>query len=109
MSARWRLRLLFDAGSGVLAWSGNPETEARFDYPIETEELGLPPDLAEEMLRLIADYDAAFDWDDPGRVLEGAKKAEALRTEAALVERLRALAPKLRDALGPDFEIVVER
>lgn len=104
MSARWRLRLFFDPGSGVLAWSGNPETEARFDYPVETEKLGLPADLTEEMLRLIADYDEGFNFHDPGLVEEGADKAEA-----AFAERLRELAPKLRDALGPDFEIVVER
>lgn len=104
MSARYRLRLFFDPGSGVLAWAGNRETEARFGYPIETSKLQLPEELAAKMERLIDEYDATFNWDDPAAV-----RPADVDSGAALIARLREIGPRIAAALGPEFEVVVER
>lgn len=65
-TARFTARFLFDAGSGVCLWAADDATRNRFGYPIDHEALGLPPDLSAAVGRLIAWYDEAFDWDDPG-------------------------------------------
>jgi hypothetical protein len=106
--ARYVLRFFFDAGSGVCLWSGNKAAEERFDYPVETAKLGLPPDLEREIEQLITDYDADFPWDDPGT--RDPKRLEFLRlNEAGINRRADALLPRLREALGPDFEVVDQR
>jgi hypothetical protein len=105
---RYILRFFFDAGSGVCLWSGNKAAEERFDYPVETARLNLPPDLAADLEQLITDYDADFPWDDPGT--RDPARLEYLRAnEEGLYARVDALLPRLREALGPEFEILDQR
>jgi len=39
--AKYTLRVFFDAGSGVLLWSGNSAARERFDYPVNHYDLPL--------------------------------------------------------------------
>lgn len=97
MAPKYSLRLFLDAGAGVCLWSRDEATKARFGYAVETQELGLPADVLEDVFRLIADYDQGFNWNDPA-VADDAS-AEAWR------ERIAGLLPRLRAALGPDFTV----
>jgi len=104
--ARYRLRLFLDAGAGVCLWSQDEASKARFGYAVETESLGLPADLAEDVLRLIRDYDEGFNWNDPGAADDdGSRTAFGYEADAPYRDRILALLPRLRAALGPDFEI----
>ncbi len=54
---RYRLRTFFDAGSGVLTWSGNPASVERFDYPVDHRWLPISKALADAIEELLARYD----------------------------------------------------
>jgi hypothetical protein len=54
---RYRLRMFFDAGSGVLTWSGNPATVERFDYPVDHHWLPISKALADAIEELVVQYD----------------------------------------------------
>ncbi|HVY89090.1 MAG TPA: hypothetical protein VG942_09500 [Hyphomonadaceae bacterium] len=103
----YRLRFFFDAGSGVCLWSQNEAAKQRFGYAVELDSLDLPAGLAEEAERLISDYDATIDWSDPARLVEPDRDAVSFGYErnAPLRDQVRSLLPRLRAALGADFEI----
>ena len=105
--ARWRLRLFLDAGAGVCLWSQDEATKARFGYAVDHRELGLAPDAAEAIDRLLADYDASIDWDDPGATAPDGFGPTVFghEADAPFSERARDLAVRLRRALGPDFNL----
>lgn len=101
---RYALRFSLDPGSGVCLWSLNKAAEQRFDYPVETAKLPLPPELAADLEQLIIDYDADFPWDDPGT--RDPVRLEALGVSYKEFERRMAeLLPRLQAALGPEFEV----
>lgn len=102
--ARYRLRLFFDAGAGICLWSQDEATKARFGYPVESSALGLAHDLVQALEGMITDYDAAFDWTDPGGE-QASLIAFGYEHGAPLRERVRAVMPRLRAALGPDFVV----
>jgi hypothetical protein len=54
---RYRLRTFSDAGSGVLAWSGNEATRERFDYPVDHHWLPISKALADTADELLTRYD----------------------------------------------------
>ncbi|MFT3722350.1 MAG: hypothetical protein QM773_02100 [Hyphomonadaceae bacterium] len=94
------LRLFFDAGSGVLLWAYDAEAKARFGYPVEAADLGVPPELRAEIEQLVTDYDAAFPWEDPGGPITFGYEGDP-----PFASRVRSLLPKLRAALpGVSFE-----
>lgn len=94
--ARYRLKMMLDAGAGVCLWAANDAARERFGYSVETAALGLPPDVAAEVEQLIADHDAAIDWNDPGGAAVG--DGPGAEQRGAVVARLRA-------ALGPEFAV----
>lgn len=104
---RWRLRLFLDAGAGVCLWSQDEATKERFGYAVDHRELGLAPEVVEAIDRLIADYDASIDWNDPaasdpdgfGPTLSGYEAGAPFR------ERTRDLAGRLAQLLGPEFAL----
>jgi hypothetical protein len=104
--AFYHLRLFLDAGAGVCLWSQDAAGKARFGYAVETASLGLAADVAEDVLRLIRDHDEGFNWNDPGVADdESARTAFGYEADAPFRDRVLALLPRLRAALGPDFEI----
>lgn len=99
--ARWRLRLFLDAGAGVCLWSQDEATRARFGYAVDHRELGLAPEVVDAVDRLIADHDASVDWHNPGAAGPGG-------AGAPLVERALELVTRIRQALGPDFDLACD-
>lgn len=97
---RYRLRLMFDAGSGHCLWADDDATRDRFGIP---PDLPLPADLQAEADALCEAYDASFPWDDPG----GAEPAWDDLEEAAFQARVEAFVHRLRRALGENFDIVL--
>ena len=66
MPKTYRLKFMFDWGSGVCLWSANKNAEERFgDYPIPCSELPVSLDLKEKLDRLIEWHDEALNWNDP--------------------------------------------
>jgi hypothetical protein len=103
MSARptYRLRFFFDTGSGVCLWSGNEATRERYDYPVEPRALPLSEDTIREMERAIAWYDQWMDW-------ANAPQPKPSWDEAAFKTVACQLLDKIRQELGPNYEVVDE-
>lgn len=101
-----RLRFFFDAGSGVVLWAQDAEAKARFGYPVESGALDIPQVLRDAIEQLVSDYDDTFPWDDPGsgNCVEPDRAMFGYEENPPFVTRVRALLPKLREAL-PGFEI----
>jgi hypothetical protein len=55
---RYRFRAFLDPGSGHLLWSGNPDTQARWDYPVDHFDLPVPLNLARWIQHLLDSHDA---------------------------------------------------
>lgn len=101
-----RLRFFLDAGAGVCLWAQDDAARKRFGYAVELDELPLPRDLVADLMHLMADYDATIDWDNPANAgLDGSPTAFGYEADAPFRERIVALLPRLRAALGNTFEI----
>jgi hypothetical protein len=107
VSAAYRLRFFFEAGAGVCLWGQDEATKERFGYAVELDSLSLPSDLDAAFVQLMADYDATIDWDDPGRAgdLDTGPTTFGFETDAPFRDRVIALLPRLRAALGSCFEV----
>jgi len=102
-----RLRFFFDAGSGVCLWAQDEEAKRRFGYPVDLDALDLPRDLYADLARLIADYDATIDWNNPGATpdIDAGPTSFGYEPDAPFQDRVRRLLPRLRIALGPRFTV----
>lgn len=102
-----RLRLFFDAGSGVLLWAQDEAAKACFGYPVEAADLDVPDEMRAEIEQLVTDYDDTFPWDDPGSgaIVEPDRTMFGYEENPPFVTRVRALLPRLREALGPAYTI----
>ena len=101
-----RLRFFLDAGSGVCLWAWDAPAKKRFGYAVELDDVPLPRDLVADLMHLMADYDATIDWDNPANTgADGTPTAFGYEADAPFRERIAALLPRLRTALGPEFEI----
>ena len=71
MSMKYKLKFMFDWGSGVCLWCANKNAEDRFgDYPVSCAELPVSQEMKDKLERLIEWHDEAFNWDNPaGRLL----------------------------------------
>ena len=57
-------------------------------------------------MHLMADYDATIDWDNPANAgLDVGPVTFGYEADAPFREWIAALLPRLRIALGPEFEI----
>lgn len=101
-----RLRFFLDAGAGVCLWAQDDAAKARFGYAVDLGDLPLPQDLRADLIQLMADYDATIDWNDPGNAaLDAGPTVFGYEADAPFRDRIAALLPRLRAALGPDFAI----
>jgi hypothetical protein len=103
MAPPYHLRLFLDAGSGVCLWAQNDAARDRFGYAVDAQDLDLPPDVLEDVFRLIRDHDEGFNWNDPA--LAGNQGAPGPDPDTPFHDRIRTLAKWLREALGPGFVI----
>jgi hypothetical protein len=101
-----RLRFFLEAGAGVCLWAWDAPAKKRFGYPVELDDIPLPHDLVADLMHLMADYDATIDWDDPGNAgVDTGPTAFGHEADAPFAERIAALLPRIRAALGSEFEI----
>lgn len=102
-----RLRFFFDAGAGVCLWSQDQAAQDRLGYAVDLLDLDLPAELKAEIETLMADYDATIDWSNPGRGAERDSGATrfGFEEDAPFRDRVVAMLPRLRVALGPGFVI----
>jgi hypothetical protein len=96
----YRLKYMFDAGSGICLWAANDAAHGRFGYPVDADGLPLSEGLSARVRRLLEWYDRGLDWDDPG----GPSPWDAAE-EARFGAEARAVLAALRAELGPEFEI----
>lgn len=99
--AKYKIRFMFEWGSGVCLWSMNEAAALLFeDYPIETDRLPISDGLKEELDRLIDKHVEAWDWDDPaGDLLWDENQIKEFTAEAE--DAYKALC----EELGPDYDV----
>src|SRR5689334_4382786 len=93
-------RFFFDAGSGTLLWTVDPEDQEIWGYAVDLTELPVSPDLRTELIDLVAAYDSSLNWEyppDPGPWREG--RCQRFN------EAVRAALGRLRAELGPAWQI----
>jgi hypothetical protein len=103
MAAQYRLRYMFDFGSGLCLWAANDAARDRFDYPIDLEKLPLPTTIRRRGSFVTAWHDTFMDWDnapEPSRWWPREKEAFSATAQELLL--------LLREHPGLDFEIVDE-
>ena len=65
--AKYKLKFLFDWGSGVCLWCTNQAAKELYgDYPVETSKLAISETTKNELENLIYWHDEALNWSDPG-------------------------------------------
>lgn len=99
--SRYKLKFMYDWGSGVCVWSDNAAAKEKFkDYPVNTAALPITRELAALLEELNSRHDTALNWDDPGgELLWDRAKQEAFTEEAKAAYR------RLCAELGPDYEV----
>lgn len=98
---KYKLKYMFDLGSGVCLWTANESARKRFkDYPIEIEMLPVSDDLKERLSQVIECYDQSIDWNDPG-----AGSTWSLQEKEAFIEMANSVYVSLCHELGPDFDV----
>ncbi len=99
--ATYKMRFMFDWGSGVCLWSVNQVTEEKFgDYPILTSRLPISDKLKNELEYLIELHDEALNWDEPnGDLLWDDNQINKF------LEDVRIAYSQLCVELGEDYEI----
>ena len=97
----YKLKFMFDWGSGICLWSTNRAAEEKFgDYPVSTDKLPVSQKLKDKMEYLIKKHDEALNWNDPsGDLLWDKTQIQEFKTAAEKVYRT------LCDELGDDYEI----
>ena len=99
--AQYKLKFMFDWGSGVCVWSADLATEEHLgSYPIETSHLPISRELVNLLNELIILYDTALNWDDPRSALLWDKTQQILFEEKA-----NFAYKQLCVELGSDYEV----
>lgn len=94
---------MFDWGGGSL-WCGDEVTRQRFDVGPVDYRLGLSRQLLERLEELSSWHDGALDWSDPPGPSPWSEEQLEQFDDA-----VGAVLAELRDALGPEFQIVYHR
>ncbi|MBQ8068739.1 MAG: hypothetical protein IJ201_10425 [Solobacterium sp.] len=97
----YKLKYMFDWGSGVCLWSMNKAAEEKFgDYPVSTDTLPVSQKLKDELEYLIKKHDEALNWNDPAAdLLWDNTQIQAFENAAKRTYKM------LCDELGADYEI----
>ena len=99
--ATYKLKFMFDWGSGVCLWSANQAARIKFnDYPIFASNLPVSNKMKNELECLIELHDEALNWNEPN--------SDLLWNETQIDEFLKAAQrayDHLCEELGSDYEI----
>ena len=99
--ATYKLKFMFDWGSGVCLWSTNQAARTKFnDYPILISNLPVSDKMKNELEYLIGLHDEALNWDEPN--------GDLLWNENQIDEFLKSAQrayDRLCKELGSDYEI----
>ncbi len=97
----YKLKFMFDWGSGICLWSMNEAAEERFgDYPVSTDVLPVSQNLKDELEHLIRKHDEALNWNNPsGDLLWNKTQIQEFITASKKAYSM------LCDELGDDYEI----
>jgi len=99
--SRYKLKFMYDWGSGVCVWSANTAAKKQFGtYPIETAKLPISQELVNWLNKLIAQHDTALNWDDPGGALLWDKMQQAIFEEES-----KSAYKQLCIELGSDYKV----
>lgn len=99
--APMRLRFFFDWGTTTCLWADDAEARSRLGYAVEPRDLPLAPALVDALEQLAIRHDGFLNWADPAAPHDRSP-ADCRAFDLAVAE----LVPHLREALGPDFELV---
>lgn len=98
---KYELKFMYDWGSGVCVWATNAASKAKFqDYPVNTSDLPISPELADLLNRLIIQHDTALNWADPGSALLWNEAQQA-----AFIAQAQSAYQRLCAELGSDYEV----
>lgn len=99
--ATYKMKFMFDWGSGVCLWSTNQASITKFEnYPIYIPKLPISDKLKNELERLIEMHDQALNWNEPN--------GDLLWNDYQIDEFLKIVKSvynSLCKELGPDYEI----
>ena len=99
----YRLKFMFDWGSGCCVWTTNDAAKKLFgDYAVLTEQLPISAQLKVTLNRLIYQHDEALDWDYPPNPLLWSEEQEAAFKAEAI-----AAYQQLCMELGKDYEVAL--
>ncbi len=99
----YTLRFMFAYGETTTClWSDNPETENKFGYIIELEQLSIPEELKNELKALCEEFQTSLNWENPAEGSVWTKDQKELFHQKTVI-----LHKKLVKALGSAFEVVL--
>ncbi|MCP4161202.1 MAG: hypothetical protein GY760_14100 [Deltaproteobacteria bacterium] len=93
--AKYKLKLLFDPGSGVCLWSDNEEANKKYGYAIDHKELPLAENTIRWLEYLIAWFDTSIDWSEPTKTSETWTKQEESKFHLAVNKGFQLLISEL--------------
>lgn len=96
----FKLRYLFDPGSGTCLWSENELAIDKFGYAVELASLELSSALKSQAEELIVRFDTSIDWNDP----PNPSPWSDMERERFEFDSARLL-QSLQECLGDAFEI----
>lgn len=102
--ATYELRYFFEYGSGICLWSSNEAARIRFGYPVELDDLNLPPSVKDLAFELMQRFDVSLDWDNPSE-----PSVWARQDRDRFAAESQTLLQRLSEHLGEDFRIKDER
>lgn len=99
---KYKLKFMFDWGSGTCIWAANNAARAKYGYAVDIDELPISEELCECMVRLCEEHDLALDWECPqnGPVWTG-------QEQKAFKERAKQIYQRICEELAEEFEIVL--
>jgi hypothetical protein len=99
----YRLRFFFDPRGEPCLWADNEAARNVYGYPVETEQLPLSGNVYHKLKYLCAWYATSIDWDYPSDPSPWDEQERA-----RFAKEVAQFLPRLRDELGPEYEVVDE-
>lgn len=100
--AKYKLKFMFDWGSGFCLWSINDAANKLYGYPVSTERLPISSALKDTLNELINKHDEALDWNCPQKdLLWSEEQIQSFKTAAVAAHDL------LCTELGKEYDTVL--
>lgn len=88
---KYKINYFFDSGSGICLWSADINTENAYGYAIEFDSIPLSSNTIKWLKYLIAWFDTAIDWTNPGEKISRWTVHEEFRFQLAFQKGLKLL------------------